>query len=122
MGTQIVEVVRIRQLIDRHAEVFLDRVFTQAEQTQCRERLRTAEHFAAVWAAKEAGLRSLGTMWNRTMAWTDVELDCSQRSEPRIVLHGAPAALARSKGATRFVVALAHTRVHATATVLALRG
>jgi len=77
MGTQIVEVVRIRHLMDRHAEVFLDRVFTTGEQAYCRDRVRTAEHYAAVWAAKEATLRSLGTSWNRSIAWTDLEIDCT---------------------------------------------
>jgi len=122
MGTQIVEVVRIRHLMDRHAEVFLDRVFTPGEQAYCRDRVRTAEHYAAVWAAKEATLRSLGTSWNRSIAWTDLEIDCTNPPAPRVVLHGGIAARARVQGAARFVVALAHTRAHATATVLALQG
>lgn len=122
MGTRIVEVVRVRQLIDRHAEVFLDRVFTPREQEFCRERVRTPEHFAALWAAKEATLRSLGTTWNRTLAWTDLEIDCTTPHEQRVILHGAVAALARIKGAARFIVASDHCRAQATATVLALRG
>ena len=122
MGTQIVEVVRIRQLIDRHADRFLDRVFTPDEQAYCRDRVRTAEHFAARWAAKEATLRSLGTTWDRTIPWTDMAIDLTKAQEPQVGLAGVVAALARANGVTRFVAALAQTRAHATATILALRA
>ena len=61
IGTDIVECVRIADMIQRHDEIFLTRVFTEREIGYCRSRRKATEHFAARFAAKEAVLKSLGT-------------------------------------------------------------
>ena len=115
LGTQVVECARLRQLLDRHADAFLDRVFTPAERIYCGARVQSAEHYAAIWAAKQATLRALGLAWDRGTAWTAIEV---QWGHPPSVT--VPPALA--PGVRRWHVALAHCRSHATATVIALRG
>lgn len=57
IGTDIVEIVRIGRMIERHDEHFLRRVFTANEIAYCRQRREYLQHFAGHWAAKQAGMR-----------------------------------------------------------------
>ena len=54
IGTDIVEVVRIGNMIERHGELFLNRVFTEDEVRYCQRRKEYTQHYAGRWAAKEA--------------------------------------------------------------------
>ena len=61
IGSHIVEVLRIAQMIERHDEVFLRRVFTDNEITYCSSQAAAMQHYASVWSGKEAVLKSLGS-------------------------------------------------------------
>ncbi len=122
IGTQVVECLRVRKLIDRHGEVFLGQVYTPQELLFCRDRAKSTEHFAAVWAGKEAVLRSLGMTWRRGIAWTDVELVCDSPCEPVVVVSGATREIQDARGVRSILVTFAHSRSFATATAIALRG
>ena len=119
LGTQVLDCARVRRLIDRHAEAFLRQVYTDAETRACHARRHATEQFAAVWAAKEAVFRSLGTTWRRGTAWTDVEVACDGPGGPRVVLHGATAERAAARGVRTVLVTFAHCRQFATAAAIA---
>ena len=74
LGTDIIEIVRIGEMIERHGELFLGRVYTEKEIAYCQKRSATYQHFAGRWAAKEAALKSLGTGWGKGISWRDVEI------------------------------------------------
>ena len=61
LGTDITEIVRIGKMIERHAEKFLNRVYTEGEISYCQRRKEYLQHYAARWAAKEAVMKTLGT-------------------------------------------------------------
>lgn len=122
IGTQVMDCLRMRKLIDRHGDVFLCSVFTMREQVYCRDRKMATEHYAAIWAAKEAVFRSLGTTWRKGIAWTDVEIVCDNAVEPVVVVTGPTKELLDNRGVRTVLVTLAHTRAFATATAIALRG
>src|SRR2546428_10614718 len=61
IGVDLVNIPRMRDVIDRWRDRFLQRVFTEAEIAYCRPRRDPVPHFAARFAAKEAGLKALGT-------------------------------------------------------------
>lgn len=122
LGSQILECVRVRKLIDRHGEAFLREVYTEQETRACQNRRQATEHFTALWAAKEAVFRSLGTTWRRGMFWTDIEVICENGGSPRVEVHGATRERKESLGAGSFLLTIAHCRAFATATCLALRG
>lgn len=122
LGTHVVECVRVRKLIARHGEAFLLRVYTTREVVFCRDRTHSTEHYSALWAAKEAVFRSLGTTWRKGVAWTDVEIVADGPAGPTVVLAGPTAALADARGARGILVTMAHTRAFATATAVAVRG
>ena len=122
IGTQVMECVRVRKLIDRHGEVFLRQVYTDRETRQCNAKKQATEQFTAVWAAKEAVLRSLGTTWRRGVAWTDIEVVCENGGPPEVVVTGATAELLAARGVGGFLLTTAHCRNFATATSIAVRA
>src|SRR6187455_1267546 len=95
-GIDIVETARIRKLHQEHGQRFLDRVFTPAEQEYCeRNPKRYFEHLSGRFAAKEAILKVLGTGWRGGIAWTDVEVIKETSGQPKIVLTGECARVAK---------------------------
>jgi holo-[acyl-carrier protein] synthase len=82
IGTDIIEVERIRRAIDdpRTGKRFLQRVYTEGEIAYCLKRRRSAESFAARFAAKEAVMKVLGrgfgggiTRWHLSLTHTATE-------------------------------------------------
>jgi holo-[acyl-carrier protein] synthase len=122
LGTQIVDCLRVRRLIDKHADLFLEQVYTPREMLFCRDRRMSTEHYAALWASKEAVFRSLGTTWRKGISWKDIELICSNPMEPVVIIGGPTYQLQLARGVTEFKVTMAHSRQFATATAIALRG
>ena len=59
LGTDIVECLRIAQMIERHGELFLTRVYTPLEIQYCSARKAATQHYAGRWAAKEAVLKAI---------------------------------------------------------------
>lgn len=118
-GIDIVEVARIRELIDRHGDRFLARCFTERELAYARERpKRFAEHLAARFAAKEAVLKVLGTGLRHGIGWSDIEVVRQPTGEPRVLLRGEAAAHAVRRGIERWHLSLSHVPGHATASAI----
>lgn len=122
IGSDIVECLRIGRMIERHAEVFLLRVYTEREVRHCQGRKRATEHFAAHWAAKEAIFKALGTAWRRGLSWTDIDIQPEEANQPRVLLAGSVRDLARKLGVGEILLTMAHCRAYATAYALAVRG
>jgi len=119
-GIDIIRVERIRGMIERHAERFLERIFTQGERAYALERKRAAEHLAARFAAKEAVFKALGTGWRDGMAFTEIEVVLRPSGEPTIQLSGEAARAAECRGIAAWLVTLSHTETDAIASVIAL--
>lgn len=120
VGTDIIEVVRIGQMIERHGEVFLNRVYTDEEIRYCQKRKDYTQHYAGRWAAKEAVMKTLGTGFSRGVGWRDIEV-CSNRSgQPSIVLRGAAREIAEQAGICDVLISISHCRSFATATAIAV--
>lgn len=120
-GIDLVSTARIADMLDKHGEHFLSRVFTDAERTYCdASQKRRIEHYAARFAAKEAALKAIGTGWRNGIAWTDVEVLKQPTGRPLLRVHGKVAELAAQQHITRWLVSLSHTESHAIASVIAL--
>jgi len=119
IGIDIVEVARVDEVIDRHGERFLTRVFTPAEVAYCRGRKRSVEHFAARWAAKEAAVKALRSAFEGSVGWHDVEVAKGDMGEPTLRLTGGAAALARAQGIERLHLTISHVKELAVACVVA---
>ncbi|MEI7459887.1 MAG: holo-ACP synthase [Pirellula sp.] len=115
IGTDIIECVRIAQMIEKHGEVFLQRVFTQKEIQYCSSRKAANQHYAGRWAAKEAVLKVLGTGWAKGILWTDVEVVNQVSGAPTLVMTGKAAEIARELGIREVMITISHCRAYATA-------
>lgn len=121
IGTDITECLRIARMIERHGELFLDRVYTPEEIRYCQNRKQATQHFTGRWAAKEAVLKALGTGWVRGISWRDIETLSEVGGRPVVTLHGGGKDVARRLGVTEILISISHCRTHATAYALAVR-
>ena len=108
IGIDLVPIPRMRRIMERWDERFLQRVFTEAEIAYCRARKDPAPHFAARFAAKEAGLKALGTGLRLGISWRELEVRRERGGPPMMVLSGRSREIARSRGADRMLLALTH--------------
>jgi holo-[acyl-carrier protein] synthase len=122
IGTDIVECLRVGRMIERHGELFLNRVYTDREIRYCQRRKHATEHFAGRWAAKEAILKCLGTGWGRGLCWTDIEIRNDLAGKPSVVLGGATREHAQGIQISQVLISISHCRAYATAYALALRN
>ena len=120
VGTDIVEIVRIGQMIERHGEHFLQRVYTEDEIRYCQRRKESYQHFAGRWAAKEAVMKTLGTGWTRRVGWLDIEV----ATQLRAARHRHPRDRAQHGGRMwidEVLISISHCSSYATATAIAVR-
>jgi holo-[acyl-carrier protein] synthase len=120
IGTDIVECLRIAQMIERHGELFIDRVYTAGEIEYCRSRKQATQHFAGRWAAKEAILKAIGTGWRRGISWRDIEVRNDAGGRPTVALRGGARDVVEQLGVGDIFVSISHCRTHATAFAVAV--
>jgi holo-[acyl-carrier protein] synthase len=120
IGTDVVEVLRIAQMIERHGELFIQRVYTPFEIDYCNARKAATQHFAGRWAAKEAILKALGTGWARGISWTDMEIRNDEAGRPSVRLGGGAREVCEKLGIGDILVTISHCRTHATAFAIAI--
>jgi holo-[acyl-carrier protein] synthase len=119
IGTDIIECLRIAQMIDRHGELFIRRVYTEHEIEYCANKKAATQHYAGRWAAKEAVLKALGTGWVEGISWRDVEVRHKRGGAPTVALRGGAREVFERTGITRMHVSISHCRSHAVAYAIA---
>lgn len=122
LGTDLAEVNRIRESISRFGDRFLNRVYTNGERSYALRKANVAERFAARFAAKEAGMKAIGTGWNRGVTWKDFEVVNEPSGRPKLVLHGVARLIATNLKVERISISLTHTKETAFAVVILERG
>jgi holo-[acyl-carrier protein] synthase len=119
IGTDIIECLRIAQMIERHGDLFINRVYTPHEIQYCQSRKLSTQHYAGRWAAKEAILKALGTGWRRGISWRDIEIRNEPGGRPVVALRGGARDVVEQLGITEMLISISHCRSHATAYALA---
>jgi holo-[acyl-carrier protein] synthase len=122
VGIDIVDIARVRRLMERWQDRFLRRVFTDGELDYALRRHDPAEHLAARFAAKEATLKALGTGLSMGVRWREMEVRRARGQRPTLALSGRTAALGAARGIRRLHVSLTHDAGLALAQVLAEGG
>jgi holo-[acyl-carrier protein] synthase len=120
IGIDLVRISRMREVIARWDERFVERVFTDREIHYCRARRDPVPHFAARFAAKEAALKALGTGLRLGVRWQEVEVLRERGQAPTLVLHGRSRAISEARGGTRMLLALTHEGDYAMAQAMLL--
>lgn len=117
-GIDMVEIDRIHESMERFGPRFLNRIFTSAEQAYCLRKRRSAESFAARFAAKEAGAKALGTGISQGVNWLEIEVTREPGGRPVLLFHGRAAERAAALGVARAALSLTHTGALAMASVV----
>jgi holo-[acyl-carrier protein] synthase len=119
-GIDLVDCPRIEQMIQRHGERFIKRVFTAAEQAYAQANKNDVEKLAGRFAAKEAILKLMGTGWRGKIAWTDIEIVNNAAGQPEVTLSGEVGKIADKLGINHVSVSITHTANFAIASAVAL--
>ena len=120
IGTDIIECLRIAKMIERHGELFINRVYTPHEIEYCSQRKAATQHYSGRWAAKEAVLKALGTGWARGITWRDIEVYNEPGGKPLIRLGGGAREVCEARRISAVMISISHCRSHATAFTMAL--
>ena len=92
IGSDITDVRRVAEVLERHGERFLDRVFTPVERAKSDRRARRAESYAKRFAAKEACAKALGTGLAQGVFWRDMGVVNLPSGRPTMNLTGGAGA------------------------------
>ncbi len=122
IGTDLAEVERIRHSIAQFGDRFLHRIYTPNERAYASSKANAAERFAARFAAKEAGMKAIGTGWRRGVTWKDFEVVNERSGRPVLMLSGIAQEIANHLGVNRISISLTHTQLMAFAIVILENG
>ncbi len=117
-GIDVAEVPRVAAAIERFGQRFIQRIFTDAEIRYCDTKANRVERYAARFAAKEAGMKALGTGWNYGVRWRDVEVLRKPGQRPTIAFHGKAGEFAKKLGVVNAALSITHTAEQAIAQVI----
>lgn len=88
IGSDLIDIRRIEQMIERYGDRFLDRIFTEVERRKCDRRANRAASYARRFAAKEACAKALGTGLRHGVFWRDLGVDNRPSGQPCMQLTG----------------------------------
>lgn len=121
VGTDIIECVRIGQMIEQHGESFLRRVFTNSEIEFCSARALATQHYAARWVAKNAIRKALGLRFTHGLSWRDFEVQTTQQGKAKVRLGGLAREASVAQRIQTIHVSLSTSRTMAVAFAVAER-
>ncbi len=117
-GVDLCEVPRIQAAIVRHGRRFVERIYTAREIAYAESKANRDERFAARFAAKEAGMKALGTGWRGGVRWKDFEVANLPSGRPTLKFHGKAAEYAQKLGVRNVALSITHTKEQALAMVI----
>jgi holo-[acyl-carrier protein] synthase len=119
LGVDAVDIARVNQLLERHSDRVVARLFTPGEATYACSRPDPVRHYAARLAAKEAAYKALaGNDLARAIGWREIEVVPTLDGSPALTLHGRAARRAAEIGASQVWVSLTHSDSSAVAVVI----
>src|SRR4030043_1440893 len=119
-GIDLVDCPRIEQMMQRHGERFIKRVFTDTEQAYAGANKNEVEKLAGRFAAKEAILKLMGTGWRGKIAWTDIEIINNPAGQAEVALCGEVKKISDKLRIKHISVSITHTANFAIASAVAV--
>lgn len=115
IGSDLIEIERVRTLYEKKPESFLKRVFTEEEARYCLSHKDPAPSLAARFAAKEAVAKAWGIGLGKILRWTDIEVIKSKEGKPMIALSSE---CKKKFPECTIWLSISHTKQYALATVV----
>jgi len=122
IGVDLVRLDRLQRVLERQGTRFLERVFTSEEVAYSQQHKLSLPRLAAIFAAKEAVLKSLGTGWSCGIKWKEVQIVLTKNHAPGVHLEGVAARIAHQRGVGHILLSLSHDTDYAIAYALALKA
>jgi holo-[acyl-carrier protein] synthase len=108
-GVDLAEVDRIQAAIARYGARFIERIYTPAEIAYVERKANRFERYAGRFAAKEAGMKAIGTGWKGGVRWQDFEVANLPSGRPTLKLHGEAERIASRLGVKQISLSITHT-------------
>ena len=119
IGVDICEVDRIEKaMMSSHGNRFKKRVYTRLEIAYVESKANKWERYAARFAAKEAGMKALGTGWSGGLGWQDLEVSNLASGRPTLRLYRKAVERAERMGVVNIALSMTHTAQQAMAIVI----
>ncbi len=122
IGTDLIEVDRVKEAMKRHPEGFGKRVFTEKENEYCGKTKNAFVQFAGRFTAKEAVLKALGIGLRGGIHWTDIEIVNDMLGKPVVTLSGKALEIAREKKTRQLELSITHCKGFANAVAVLVRA
>ncbi|KDM92624.1 holo-ACP synthase [Photobacterium galatheae] len=118
LGTDIAEIARVEQVLERVGEAFACRVLTPQELTIFSQHKQAGRYLAKRFAAKEAAAKALGTGIAGGVSFQDFTVTNNARGKPELTLSGKAAELAAQMAVRHVHLTIADEKHYAVATVI----
>jgi holo-[acyl-carrier protein] synthase len=118
IGTDIVEIDRIREAVRKWGDHFLKRVFSEVEITYCFSKNDPALHLAARFAVKEATIKAVSGCNIGHLSLSDIEVINEPSGRPALKIRSADL----DSSGIKFHLSISHERSYAIASIVAEKG
>lgn len=115
LGNDIVEIARLRRIIETHNKKAMSRLFTSKEQLYCLKYKDPIPHFAGRFAAKEAITKALGCGIGKLITWKDIEILNNPQGKPEVLFSPAVKTKFHSP---QILLSISHCNNYATAVAI----
>lgn len=109
LGLDISEIDRIEAALTRHGAAMVQRLYTPDEVAYCESYKNKFERYAGRFAAKEAGMKALGTGWRHGIRWRDFEVVRQVSGRPTLRLAGVALQIADRLGVKNISLSITHS-------------
>jgi holo-[acyl-carrier protein] synthase len=113
IGIDIIEVSRIKNLMEKYGDKFFKRILTDNEINYCKSFVHPELHFAGRFASKEAYSKAIGTGISKNFGWKDIEILNDSKGKPYIN-HTVENEYSKLK----FEISISHTKEYGCAVVI----
>ncbi|MFW6006754.1 MAG: holo-ACP synthase [Halanaerobiales bacterium] len=120
IGLDIVEVKRIKNIINRWGDNFLNKVYTLSEIKYSQQYKNSYVHFAGRFAAKEAFSKMLGSGMN-LISWKEIEVINDKKGKPDLNISGKAEKIITEKNIKNIHISISHEKEYAVAEVIGER-
>ena len=116
IGIDLMEGEKIEK--DIRSNIYLRKVFTETEITECKSVLNSAERFAGRFAAKEAFMKAIGKGIRQEVWFTQIEVLNRENGQPYIQVNGEAQVWLHTMEVKNIHVSITHTGQYAAAIVI----
>ena len=118
LGVDIVQNDRIKGIIDKWGDKFLDKIFTSTELDFINRHEQKLQRYASNYAVKEAFVKALGTGFRNGINFHNIQVRRDELGKPFIELMGSTKSFAEQKGINKIHTTISHEKDYSVAVVI----